>query len=296
MVLMNYHELTMNEDRSSSARRLQFILICGVMGAAILYSSLTSGVLTSLDIQPGSFPGGEFVYKTTKRDYAASGSLERNIAEAVGDGLRHNTVDQVFSVFLDHPAKITDGRRLRFASGYLVGNPKSQLDGPKTHKRLMELNSKITSPTKTEILELPAEELWRKLKFKETKLPKVKAGVINFPFTNGFVSCLVFSMRILPAMHKYAKAQGYVPTVVISTCSEKEHMCTHYVPLIDEKNSKTTPYLLGQPAMDEYIASLPPPRPLISFEDISRKLGLSPMGQYLGFGKNRDAMPDKEEL
>lgn len=296
MVLMNYHELTMNEDKNSSARRLQFIVICSVMGAAILYSSLTSGVLSSVDIQSGSFSGGDFIYKTTKRDYAASSSFERNIAEGVGGGLRHDTVDQVYSIFLDHPAKIADGRRLRFASGYILGNPKSKLDGPQTRIRLLGYNDKITPPTKTEILELPAEELWRKLKFKETKLPEIKAGVVNFPFTNGFVSCLVFSMKILPALHKYAIAQGYVPTVVISTCSEKEHMCTHYMPLIDEKDSKTTPYLLGQPTMDEYILTLPPPRPLISFEDVSRKLGLSPMGRYLGFGKNRDAMPDNEEL
>lgn len=148
--MISHHELTMNQDRNSSGRRLQFIVVCAITGAAILYTSLTSGAFQPLDIQVGTFPGGDFIYKTAKRDYAASGSLERHIAEQVGEGLRHNMVDQVYSIFLDDPGKISDGRRWRFASGYLVDNPKSAFsDGAALQRRLLSYNDQIQTTDQT---------------------------------------------------------------------------------------------------------------------------------------------------
>jgi hypothetical protein len=294
--MINYHELTIAEDKNSKQRKYQFIVICTIIGAAITYSSLKAGVLQPLDIQTGTFPGGPFLYKTAKRDYAASASLERHVAEQVGDGLRHDTVDQVYSVFLDDPGQIADGRRLRFASGYLVHNAKAMERGheygEEVQERLLAYNVHIQTPTRSEIRELPAEYLWARLKFKSTNLPPAKAGIVNFPTSNGFVSCLVFSMRILPALRKYAKKQGYIPTVILSTCSEKENMCTHYVPLIDTSERPTSPYLLGQPSFEDYFASLPPERPILSLEDVTHMWAY--LMRYFGFAKPPPPGPEGE--
>lgn len=66
-MLMNYHELTMNEPRDSPARRKQFLVICTVMGGMFLHSIMTAGAFNSIDIKEGIFPGGTFVYKFAKR-------------------------------------------------------------------------------------------------------------------------------------------------------------------------------------------------------------------------------------
>jgi hypothetical protein len=286
--MFNYHELVIDEDKKSKQRHYQFVVICTLLVAGICYSSLRAGVLHPLDIQVGTFPGGPFVYKTAKRDYAAAASLERHVAEQVGDGLRHNTVDQIYSLFLDDPNVIADGRRQRFASGYLVHNVRAVeaygIDyGNELQERLLAHNDHIVPPTKKEIIELGAQFLWPRLKFKSTVLPPTKAGIVNFPTSNGFVSCLVFSWRILPALRRYAKKQGYDPVAVLSTCSEKQKMCTHYVPLIETVERLESPYLLGQPPMAEYFASLPPERPILCWEDVTRMYGY--LVRHFGFVK-----------
>ena len=66
-MLMNYHELTMNEPRDSPARRQQFLVICTVMAGVFVHSCVMAGVFSSMDIKEGVFPGGEFVYRYTVR-------------------------------------------------------------------------------------------------------------------------------------------------------------------------------------------------------------------------------------
>lgn len=66
-MLMNYHELTMNEPRDSPARRKQFLVICTVMAGMFTHGVMTAGAFNSMDIKEGIFPGGHFVYKYAKR-------------------------------------------------------------------------------------------------------------------------------------------------------------------------------------------------------------------------------------
>lgn len=247
MVLINYHELTMNEPRDSPQRKRQFLVICTVMAAVFMHAAVSSGSLLSVDIQDGEFPGGKFVYKRTKRDFAASMSLLNNIGETLGLK-RREFAEKLYTLYLDDPNRM-GGRRQRFAGGLLV-NKKEYTEYSRT---LMESNKQVKPPTPQEIQDLGAVALWPRLSFQEKKLPKVKAAIMHFPFTDGFTSAIVLSWKIIPALRKYAKRQtNSDDIVVISTCNVQEQICTHYAPLQKNKH-----FLLGEPNTEDYLQAEP---------------------------------------
>lgn len=238
----------MNEPKNSPAKRKQFLVICTIMGSFFIHSVWTSGLLLPVKIESSgeTFPGGEFVYKFTNRDYAASASLEESIGEDMDPIMRPwSFADAMYSLYLDDP-NLLGGRKLRFASGYLVTNK----SGKKIKKQLLAKNSQIKPPTEDDIENLPALDFWKRLSYKSVNLPKVSAAVAQFPFTNGFVSAMVTSWKVIPALRKYAEEHNVKP-VVITTCSIDDGMCTHYLPL-----KKTKPFHLGHPEMNEYVKGL----------------------------------------
>jgi len=295
MVLMNYHELTMTEARDSPARRKQFLVICTVMAGVFLYSSFTSGVFNRVQIVEGTFTGGDFVYKTAKRDYAAAGSLEGQIASDLGLERRNSKEDEaadlLYTIFLDHPGQVGGGRNQRFASGLVARNSAQKA----MKQQLIQRNDATEPPTRAQVLDLPATDLWPRLRYKKHSLPTAKAAVVYFPFTNGFVSSLVQSYKIIPALRRYAKeyhsgkkssSSSAQAVVVLTTCSVHDQMCTHYAPL--EQGEK---FLLGQPAMEKYLESLPK-KGLIDTELLKRKAKTGWKKLGLG-GKKKEATSDE---
>jgi hypothetical protein len=256
-MMMNYHELTMSEPRDSPHRRRQFLVICTVMASAMTYSILTAGGLSSVEISVGEFPGGEFIFKHTKRDYAAANGMARSIGEDL-DLKPKQLADVVYSVYLDHPGVIKGGREQRFAAGLLV---RSGQDA-KGKNTLLAKNKFLVPFTEAEFWDLNAEELFTKIKYEVKVLPKTRAAVAQFPFTDGFVSALIQSWKIIPAFHAYVEANGDkgITPIVISTCSNEEQMCTHYAPLSNGK-----PFLLGQKDSKTYAKTLEPLK-LVDFE------------------------------
>lgn len=259
---LNYHELTMQEARDSPARRKQFLVICTVMAAAFLYSTISAGLLTPVEITTGIFPGGAFAYKSTKRDYAAAPSLQEQILKDLNLKKRQQA-DVIYSIYLDHPGQVSSGRSQRFASGFLAKTKEDKA----LKQSLLNMNPNIQPPTRADILELPAYQLWTRLRYKEASLPKVKAAVINFPFTDGFVSSMMHTLRIFPKLRQYAVDQlGEDASVtIITTCSTVDQMCTHYAPL-----EQGGAFLLGQPRMEEYLTTLPPQSYSLDFEELTR--------------------------
>jgi hypothetical protein len=53
IMLMNYHEMTMNEPRDSPARKQQYLVICTIMAGAFVYSVLQAGGLVPVDVTQG---------------------------------------------------------------------------------------------------------------------------------------------------------------------------------------------------------------------------------------------------
>jgi hypothetical protein len=288
-MLMNYHELTMEEGRDSPAKRKQFLIICTVMLGAFIHSLLTAGGISTVNIQEGIFPGGDLVYKFTSRDYAASGSLMESIGKDAALKPK-DFADIMYTVYLDEPTSVS-GRQQRFACGYLA----TDVDGKKVKKGLMEKNDEKTPPTEAEIYELPARNLWPALLYESQSLPSVKAAVVQFPFTNGFVSALVHSYKIIPALRKHVLANSPSdrsnPPVIITTCSEKEQMCTHYAPLVKSKK-----FLLGRPDSTAWIASLPKDTSVIDWKGVKRMAHrIVPFAKYIPVPQFLKS-DDKEEL
>jgi hypothetical protein len=241
----NYHELTMNEPRDSPGRRKQYLLICTI-GAGIFANSLiNSGIFNAVKISEGVFPGGEFVYKSDFRDYAASASMIRSVAEE-GSLKTEQYDDLLYTFYLDDTSMIPPGKQ-RFSGGMLLDMQQTKDIKP----TLMALNEQ--KPGYEE--DASAVDLYQKLlPYESVSVPSVDAAVANFPFTNGFVSALMHDFKVFPAMLKYAREHGEEGNhpVIATTCSIKQGMCTHYVPLV-----KGSEFLLGKPTTKDYLDSLP---------------------------------------
>lgn len=254
----------MTESPNSRSRKLQFRIICIVMVTCVVYSVISSGSLRPVEVKEGVFPGGEFVYKSTGRDYAASMSMVMGVAKDLGvkESEYGNTM---YTVYLDDPL-VVNGRRQRFAGGILLNEQTVTVKQETNEERrriLMGKNADIKDPSPKEVEELAAYELWPRLKYAALELPSVKAAVVEYTFTNGFVSALLHSYKVslysgkeiidyfgfgqycmltnfpfnldfsqvFPTIRKYAKehgAPGMVP-VVVTTCSIPDSKCTHYV-------------------------------------------------------------------
>jgi hypothetical protein len=268
-MMMDYHQMTIDEPRDSPAKKQQFRVTCAIMIVGFLYMTIPAGILVPVKITEGTFPGGTFVYKSTKRDYVASEGLQL----CVGENLKidpKDFEDRIYSVYLDDLSKIKSGRTQRFASGLLSNNSKPDRV---LVESLMSMNPSMEPLTRLEVNTLPADDLWPRIRYKKASLPKVKAAVVYFPFTNGFVSSLMFQFRILPALRKFAtdkqlsKGRAKKANVaIITTCNIKNQMCTHYAPI-----EKGEPFLLGQPNSDDYGKTLP----------VAKKLNLQSIYDYI---------------
>jgi hypothetical protein len=264
----SYHELTMNQPRNSPGQRKQFLVICVGGFSVFLHAVISAGILEPLSIyDDGYFPGGSFVHKMITRDYAASMGAIRKIGEDV-DSILADIVDEdathlelnldlrmdpdqptakdafvnlTYSVFLDDTDVFVPGGEGRFCSGVL-------LDQTTLHIRdyLLEKNSEI-HPTDEE------KSFWS-YDYTVTELPKVRAAVATFPYTNGFISALIHKFKVFPAMVKFAQAHGVERPIVISTrCDIENSMCIHYIPL-----ERGVDFLMGQPDTATYAKTIPP--------------------------------------
>eukprot|EP00538_Stauroneis_constricta_P009069 CAMPEP_0119546686 /NCGR_PEP_ID=MMETSP1352-20130426/997_1 /TAXON_ID=265584 /ORGANISM="Stauroneis constricta, Strain CCMP1120" /LENGTH=387 /DNA_ID=CAMNT_0007591411 /DNA_START=137 /DNA_END=1300 /DNA_ORIENTATION=+ len=236
--------MTMQEPRYSPAKRKQFLLICTVMASVFLYSCMTSGLFLPVEPTIGSFEGGEYIYKMAQRDYAASNGLGKHIRKNILELKSEYAVDDtLFHVYFDNPA-IMGGRRQRWLSGMMSHlAPAEQVEVLKQKMAEFQASGK-TKLNPEDTFDISTIDLWDQLPLERAELPTVKALVLPFPFTNGFVSALIASYKIIPAMRKLALKEGeegLIP-VVISNCHVKEKMCIHYAPL-----EKGTDFMLGYP-------------------------------------------------
>lgn len=193
--MMNYHEMTMTEGRDSKAKRQQFMVITTVMAAALAYSAMTSGAFQPINPTNGVFPGGNYCYKHTSRDYAASMGLGRvvmkDLVGAKPGGVARNEAEEIiYHVYLDDPARM-GGRRQRWMTGILVGNRQKD-----KVKQLQALNKDKQLPTADELEDATAKEIFEMTPYEYVDLPSVDSLVLQFPNTHGFVSSLVQSYKV----------------------------------------------------------------------------------------------------
>jgi len=269
-MVLNYHELTMSESRDSPARRQQFLVICSIMASWFLYSLYISGLLVKIETVEMPFPGGNFCYKFVARDYVASLGLGRRIRKHVYDLLPEDVYDdndkkltnkekrniaeeRVYHMYLDNP-EIIGGAYTRWMTGVLVpdGIEKEKYCDP-LFDRNPEIERQALIHSDEPESDKKASDVFEQTVYKYVNLPSVNSLAVRFPFTNGFLSGLVFSYKIIPAMRILAEEKGEAGNVpvIISQCSEGDGYCTHYVPLVQGSD-----FLVGQPPMDKYLESI----------------------------------------
>jgi len=260
-MLLNYHEMTMEQSKDDPAKKQQFMVICTVMVSVLAYSLMTSGAFVAIAPVAGVFPGGYFCYKFASLDYAASMGLGRliqkdllaefpkDVEEAKKLEEKRLIEEMTYHLYLDDPTRM-GGRRQRFMTGIMAG----EAGIPKMNKLQAMNRGKTKKLTEAQKEDMSAQKYFETIPYEMVDLPSVDALVLQYPFTNGFVSALMFSYRVVPALRKMAMEnaeEGYSP-VVISNCSVKQEMCTHYVPLV-----KSEDFLMGRPGTDALLASMP---------------------------------------
>ena len=238
--MLDYHAMTIDEPKDSPQKKYQFRVTCLIMIVGFCFMTIPAGILVPITIKEGTFPGGTFVYKSAKRDYVTSTALEMYIGtEDLKLDYKYDFEDRMYSLYLDDLTLVKSGRAQRFASGYLSNSSKADRT---IEEQLLSYNNGIEPLNRLELKTLAAEDLWPRIKYKKTTLPKVKAAMIYFPSTYGLVSSIMMQFRILPALRKYAAEQlqkksngrslSSLPAVtIITTCHVKNRMCTHYAPL-----------------------------------------------------------------
>jgi len=196
--MMNYHELTMEEAKDSPAKKKQFLVISVIGIFCIVTGLVSAGLFAPVIITEGTFPGGEFMYKSKTKDYATSMALFRESSKLFKvDGLNRMWGDFLFGVFHDDPANVPGG-----STRYSVGPIFDKAAKEKYQKLLLKRQSKFAT--------------WR-----TSNLPEVPAAISHFPWSNGFFASLIQQKLVLPKLLSYAKGKGVEYPVIVFTCSEQ---------------------------------------------------------------------------
>lgn len=202
-MLLNYHEMTMEQSKDDPAKKQQFMVICTVMVSVLAYSLMTSGAFVAIAPVAGVFPGGYFCYKFASLDYAASMGLGRliqkdllaefpkDVEEAKKLEEKRLIEEMTYHLYLDDPTRM-GGRRQRFMTGIMAG----EAGIPKMNKLQAMNRGKTKKLTEAQKEDMSAQKYFETIPYEMVDLPSVDALVLQYPFTNGFVSALMFSYRV----------------------------------------------------------------------------------------------------
>mmetsp|Transcript_40434 Transcript_40434/g.47311 ORF Transcript_40434/g.47311 Transcript_40434/m.47311 type:complete len:276 (+) Transcript_40434:191-1018(+) len=244
-MLMNYHELTMNESRDSPAKKKQFLVISVGGFGIFLWALVTAGFLSPVQISEGVFVGGgEFVYKPMAKDYASSMGLARAMCSQL-DIHEHKWVDIIYALYLDETAVAGPDNR------YMVGifSNDSGPDGEERKRSLLASNNFLEPRESSDTKFLQHKSVPYEVGILPTN---IKAAIVHFPYTNGFISLLLNNYKVLPAILRHVKSiegnDGIENFPVITTCSVEQQMCTHYAPLEQREQ-----FMLGRPDTTTYL-------------------------------------------
>jgi len=264
----SYHELTMGQSKNNTGQRKQFLVICVGGFSVFLHGIISAGILEPISIyDDGYYPGGSFVNKMIVRDYAASMGAIRKTEEDINSILtdeidedatnvelnldlsmdpdqptaKDTFANLTYSVFLDDTDVSVPGGMGRFCTGILLDETTLYM-----RDKLLEKNSEPNRKSE--------ENSFWSYDYTVTDLPKVRAAVATFPFTNGFISALIHKFKVFPAMVKFAQTHGVEQPIVISTrCDVAKSECIHYIPL-----EQGEAFLMGQPDTATYAKTIPP--------------------------------------
>jgi len=232
---ISYEELQLNQGPPSTKERLQQIALLLVLGGGFaLFSFWDAGVFSPVVVAEDVFPGGEFIYKFVARDYAVCGGNMRRLASDCSMLESDDWNNLFYCVFLDDDSQIPSDKT-RFFVGAIVDQTNRDKKEALLEKNLLLPETGSSTHVFADFIQGSkpsqgkSEQFWKQLPYKKGKLPKVKSALVQFRFTNGFVSSLIYKYKVTPALIKYAKQHGVVDhPLTIVTCSVHKKICTHY--------------------------------------------------------------------
>uniref|UniRef100_A0A7S1BMS7 Uncharacterized protein n=1 Tax=Corethron hystrix TaxID=216773 RepID=A0A7S1BMS7_9STRA len=217
MSSFSYHELSHQDPSMKSKKNERGLnIILGVWTAVGVFFLYQGGLLENPTPRIGEFPGGEFVFKSDSRDYAASGGacraledLLKSTSEECIDPISNEPSkywDHTIYIFYhDDPKKLPWKMMPRYSVGALL-RPKQK-----------HLKEKIVAIDDT---------------YESVTVPKGKAAIIQFPHTDGLTSLLLFPYKVLSPLLKFAnenrKGEDRDYGAIITTCDKEKSICTHY--------------------------------------------------------------------
>lgn len=151
---------------------------------------------------------------------------------------KHKFKDFMYTLYLDHPYQIGGGDQ-RMATGLLFSTPEQK----QTYASILQQAKKKKTKDVVDADDMSKLEVFQQQDYQIMELPSMeKASVAQFPHTNGFVSALLVSYKILPALIQHAtttttkeetmtekkKEKVVPPVVVLATCDPPNSMCTFY--------------------------------------------------------------------
>ena len=200
------------------------------MASCFLYSLFISDILVTIEPFETPFPGGNFCYKQFNRDYVASMGLGRRIRKNVleafpkeDDATKGISVnerkkmieDKFYHVYLDNPEAV-GGAHMRWMSGVLASDAEEKMS---YCDPLFDKNPGIAREAETHRdepeNEKKASDLFAQALYQSADLPSVKSLAIKFPFTNGFLSGLVFSYKVRPYIEYYIILYLHFPFAIL---------------------------------------------------------------------------------
>jgi len=246
--MFSHHELVASNPEmfQSQDNRKTYCILSAVGFPIGLYFLYLAGCFESPTPTIGMFPGGEFVFKSETRDYAASGGLYREFESILKD-TKEECFDPylgepsrywdhtIHSFYLDDPALLPYNVLTRYAVGALLHPKQKHLK-----KKILESNTNGRSETGG---------------FESITIPKGKAAVLKFPNRKGLFSLLLFPYKVVSPLMKFIQSNtkgedsGY--PLIITRCHKDSNMCTHYAPLKDNKK-----YFLGKVPTKKYITEI----------------------------------------
>mmetsp|Transcript_12187 Transcript_12187/g.18415 ORF Transcript_12187/g.18415 Transcript_12187/m.18415 type:complete len:289 (-) Transcript_12187:168-1034(-) len=259
MVGVSYHELnagTQRTERHTVGERKQFLVVCVIGVAVLLNAFINAGLFEEVVIKDGGvFLGGEYIYKISDRDYAATGGTWRSIRQDLKTDQHleddKSFDDKLYAVYIDD-VTTSNGR---FFSGLLTSED-SSANGKKHEDSALNSDHSM----KQRLLDSPNREMsdfqrkerneFERREYIIGTLPSVKCAVATFPYTDGFVSALLTNYKVFPTIAKYVKKMAKGKLIISTTCNRDKQMCTHYIPLEDGDGEK---FLIGHQSTETYL-------------------------------------------
>lgn len=228
---------------TSPKERMKQLIVITIFGIAFLtYHLYDAGAFHDVHVTQGVFTTSStaFVYKTIARDYLTSAGSMRSLSDDLLLQDYEFTKNQIYTIFLDN-TKVIPTNYKRFIVGTIVENdddPRMLLlsknnDNDDDTSTVSNTNVYAEYKNDDDDKDGRSQRFWNSVNYNIGIIPeKTSVAKVSFRFTDGFISSMIHSYKVIPKIVEYMKKEkNIVDPIIIYTCNSDEAMCTFYSPL-----------------------------------------------------------------